>query len=431
MSSSGQGTVHGLEQPVEEIVTPGFLHIGAVAGGRVSRRPLDLYEPPFSFTTAINSPAHGGRLAVPLSHCHTRRRSSRVQSATGLLTVITADLATWLPRSHNRKNKLSKGKPRDLNTPILNYLMKIHQPLLILLAFLAAMPFAHAQSKPKSADYVGQLSAKLEPTRVEVYKKVGPRELRLNIFEPEGHQATDRRACFVTIHGGGWTGLEPRRQYSFAAHFAGLGMLAISVEYRLVKPDSGTTVADCVKDGRSAVRYVRAHAAQLGIDPQKIVANGGSAGGHIAAGTALFEGVDEAGEDTSVSSVPNALVLFFPVIDTSQEGYGNKKIGTRWQDISPLHRVRAGTPPTLILHGTGDTVTPFKGAQAFRDAMLKAGNRCDLVVNEGGAHGYLMRDAKLYEQALRNTETFLVSLGFLPRGGAGSVTISTGAVCGD
>jgi acetyl esterase/lipase len=201
----------------------------------------------------------------------------------------------------------------------------------------------------------------------------------------------------------------------FAAHFARLGMVGISVEYRLAKPASGTTVFDCVRDGRSAMRYVRAHAAKLGIDPQKIVANGGSAGGHIAAGTALFDGVDEAGEDTSVSSTPNALVLYFPVIDTSPDGYGSAKIGARWREISPLHRVRPGVPPTIIFHGTGDTVTPFAGAQAFRDAMLQAGNRCELVAADGAAHGYLMRDRQLYEQALRQTEAFLASLEFLER----------------
>jgi acetyl esterase/lipase len=270
-------------------------------------------------------------------------------------------------------------------------------------------------AKGQALDHVGQLAAELEPTRVVVYKQAGGRDLHLNIFEPEGHQPTDRRACFLTIHGGGWTGLEPRRQYPFAAHFARLGMVGISVEYRLVKPASGTTVFDCVKDGRSAMRYVRTHATELGIDPQKIVANGGSAGGHIAAGTALFDGVDEAGDDTSVSSTPNAMVLYFPVIDTSQDGYGSAKIGARWREISPLHRVRPGVPPTILFHGTGDTVTPFAGAQAFRDAMLQAGNRCELVPTEGAAHGFLMRDRTLYEQTLRQTEAFLASLGFVER----------------
>ena len=266
----------------------------------------------------------------------------------------------------------------------------------------------------KQPDYVGQLAAKLEPTRKVIYKKIGSRELVLNVFEPAGHKTSDRRACFLSIHGGGWSGLDPRRQFPFAAHFAKCGMVGISVQYRLANPKAGVSVFDCVKDARSAARYVRAHAAELGVDPQRVVANGGSAGGHLAAATALFEGVDESADDTSVSPVPNALVLCFPVIDTSREGYGNARLGDRWQEISPLHRVKPGVPPTLIFHGTGDSVTPFKGAQAFHEAMLKAGNRCELVVNEGGVHGYLMRDRALYEDALQKTETFLRSLKLLP-----------------
>lgn len=281
---------------------------------------------------------------------------------------------------------------------------------------IGLVSYTIAQTKPaKALDYVGQLAAKLEPTRVVVYKKVGDRELHLNVFEPEGLRRTDRRACFFTIHGGGWAGLGPYRQYPFAAHFAELGMVGIAVEYRLFKPGSGTTVFDCVKDSRSAMRYVRSHAAELGIDPQKIIANGGSAGGHLAAGTALFDGVDAAGEDTSVSCVPNAMVLYFPVIDTSKEGYGAAKIGPRWRELSPVHHVRPGVPPTLILHGTGDTVTPFEGAQAFHDAMIEAGNRCELVPTEGAGHGFLMRDRAQYEAALGETESFLVSLGLLEK----------------
>lgn len=263
---------------------------------------------------------------------------------------------------------------------------------------------------PKKGDAVDEMAQKTVPSREVVYKKAGNRELRLFVFEPQGLKPGDRRSCFVTIHGGGWTGLSPKRQYPVADCFAKLGMVAISVEYRLVQKGSGTDVFDCVKDARSAVRYVRSHADQFGIDPQKIVVNGGSAGGHLAAGTALFDGIDEAGEDRSASCMPNALVLYFPVIDTSGAGYGNAKIGTRWKEISPLHRVRPGVPPTIVFHGTGDTVTPFAGAKAFDEAMHAAGNRCELFVNEGGAHGYLMRDRKLFDETMVRTAEFLHSL---------------------
>ena len=276
-------------------------------------------------------------------------------------------------------------------------------------------PAARSAAKKGMASTLKQLGEVGEPTRRVVYKTVGERKLELHVFEPAGHTAADRSTCFVAIHGGGWVGGEPSRFYPFAAHFAKLGCVGVGVEYRLAKKGSDVTVFDCVKDGRSAVRYLRQHAGELGIDPEKIIVSGGSAGGHVAAGTALFDGVDEVGEDVKVSCVPNALVLYFPVIDTSKEGYGNARCGDRWQELSPLHRVKAGLPPTLVLHGTADTTTPFKGAKAFEEAMRKAGNRCDLIVHEGGKHGYLLSGPEVFNQAMRQTEDFLKSLKLLDR----------------
>jgi acetyl esterase/lipase len=286
---------------------------------------------------------------------------------------------------------------------------------LLLLAAGSAL-VAQTATKPTPApNYVGQLSAKIEPARRIVYKKIADRELHLDVFEPKDLKPGDQRPCFVSIHGGGWTSGAPRSMYRFAQHCTELGMVAISVEYRLYKAKTDITVFECVKDARSAMRYVRAHAKELGIDPQKIAVNGASAGGHLAAATAMFP-FDEPGEDTSVSCVPNAMLLFSPVIDTSTEGYGNAKIGERWEELSPAHKVRAGLPPTIVFHGTGDTTTPFKGAQLFSDAMLRAGNQCELVKQEGAIHTYMFKDAALYEDTLRRMDAFFKQIGFVPAG---------------
>lgn len=287
--------------------------------------------------------------------------------------------------------------------------------LCVILASSPLLAQNATEKKPApKPDHVGSLAEALEPTRSIVYKKVGDRELVLHIFEPEGFAAGDKRPCFHIIHGGGWQGMEPRRMFPFAHDMAKrFGMVGISVQYRLYNPTTGVTVFDCVKDARSSVRYVRSHAQELGIDPDRIVVSGGSAGGHLAVATALFDGVDEAGEDTSVSCRPDALILLFPVIDTSAEGYGQKKIGERWQELSPVHHVRPGLPPTLTFHGTGDTTTPFAGAKSFHEQMLAAGNRSEQVVNEGGVHGYLMREKQLYEETIAKSGAFLGELGWL------------------
>jgi acetyl esterase len=285
-------------------------------------------------------------------------------------------------------------------------------PRLLLLAALATATLS-AQTQIKKPDAVDQMAAKLTPTRTVVYKRAGEKELSLHILEPAGHKTTDTRPCFITIHGGGWTGGNPQRMYPFAAHYVQQGLVGISVQYRLHNAKTGVSVYDCVKDARSAVRYVRSHAAELGIDPQKIIVSGGSAGGHLAAATALFDKVNENGEDLSISTTPNALVLLFPVIDTSKEGYGQAKIGDTWQQLSPVHHVRAGLPPTITFHGTGDTVTPFIGAKNFHKAMHKAGNKSELVIHVGGVHGYLMRDQKLFDETLVRSDAFLSSLNLL------------------
>ncbi len=269
-----------------------------------------------------------------------------------------------------------------------------------------------AKPKTRSLDYAGQRAAELEPDRMIVYKRVGDRELKLHVFLPEGWNASDRLPCFHIIHGGGWQGMSPHRMYPFAADFAKrYGMVAVAPEYRLYKPDKSVTVFDCVEDARSSVRYVRSHAAELGIDPDRIAVAGASAGGHLAVATAQFDSVNAESDDLSVSCEPNALVLFFPVIDTSAEGYGQAKIGERWKELSPVHHVRKGLPPTITFHGTGDTTTPFAGAKSFHEQMLAAGNRSELVIDDGGVHGYLMRQEKPYTEAVEKAAAFLAEVG--------------------
>ncbi len=254
----------------------------------------------------------------------------------------------------------------------------------------------------------------LRPTRKVVYKSVADRQLQLHVFEPPDHQPTDKRPVFLAIHGGGWTGGSAPGFYPFAAHFADRGMLGISLEYRLLRDKPGTTVFDCVRDARSAVRWIRENSAELGADPDRVVVMGGSAGGHLAVATALFADVNEATDHRGVSAQPNAMILMYPVIDTSADGYGQAKIGHRWRELSPLHQVRGGLPPALIFHGTADAVTPFPGAEQFHHKSMAAGNTSQLVIHPGGRHGYLIFDEAEFDRSLQRMEQFLVDFGQLP-----------------
>ena len=250
-----------------------------------------------------------------------------------------------------------------------------------------------------------------QPTRKIQYKKIGDVTLHLHAFEPDGHQASDKRPAIVFFFGGGWVGGSPKQFYPQSEHLAERGMVAYCAEYR-VRKQHGTTPFECVADGKSAVRYIRQHAAELGVDPDRIAAGGGSAGGHVAACTGVIEGFDEQGEDAEVSSVPNALVLFNPVIDTSKKGYGHERLKERYKEISPVEHVTKSTPPTVLFQGDADTTTPPLGARLFNERMQELGRRCELVEFPGAKHGFFNR-GEAYMQTLAATDQFLTSLGYL------------------
>lgn len=250
-----------------------------------------------------------------------------------------------------------------------------------------------------------------EPTVVQerqiVYKSTPQGDLNLHVFSCDGGS---KRPAIVFFFGGGWVGGTPQQFFPHCRHLAALGMVAISAEYR-VRSRHGTTPFECVADGKSAVRYIRTHAKELGVDRRRIVAAGGSAGGHVAACTATLDAYNDPNEDASVSSKPNAMVLFNPVVDTTKLGYGADRFADDPTVLSPVHHVGAGLPPTLIFHGTADTTVPFENVERFCEAMRQAGNECTLVPFEGKKHGFFNYnredDHRSYHETVARMGTFL------------------------
>ncbi len=184
-----------------------------------------------------------------------------------------------------------------------------------------------------------------------VYKTVDEIQLKLHVFRPKDKDSAERLPAIVFFFGGGWNGGTPRQFFPQSDYLASRGMVAISAEYR-TKNNGGVTPFECVNDAKSAIRYVRAHAERLGIDPNKLAAGGGSAGGHLAAATGTLKGLEAKGEDIAVSSRPNAMVLFNPVYDNGPDGYGYSRVKDRYREISPMHNISAGTPPAIVFFGT-------------------------------------------------------------------------------
>ena len=196
-------------------------------------------------------------------------------------------------------------------------------------------------------------------------------------------------------------------------------MVAMSAEYR-VKSRNQTTPKECVEDGKSAIRWVRKHATELGIDPNRIAAGGASAGGHVAAAAGTVDSFDAASEDLSVSSRPDALVLFNPVFDNGPGGFGHSRVKAYWQDISPLHNISESAPPTIVFLGTEDEYIGAEVAVRYKELMDQSGVRCDLHLYPEQAHGFFNPDRKngYFEKTLKTMDKFFTSLDFLdPKSG--------------
>ena len=259
----------------------------------------------------------------------------------------------------------------------------------------------------------------MEGARVEVYKTVGETKLNLYLFGPA---AATNAPAIVFFFGGGWSKGSPQQFEEQCRYLAKRGMVAITADYR-VETRQRVKPTQCLADARSAIRWVRANAARLGIDPHRIAAGGGSAGGHLAAATATISAFDEPGEDQNISATPNALVLFNPAlvlapmeglkVSVSPERVSAERFGTKPENISPAHHVKAGTSPTIIFHGRADKTVPFTTAEAFAAKMKAAGNRCELVGYEGQSHGFFNQEPWL-AKTTAEMDKFLVSLGWLP-----------------
>ncbi|WP_345006809.1 alpha/beta hydrolase [Snuella lapsa] len=244
-----------------------------------------------------------------------------------------------------------------------------------------------------------------------VYKSVDTIKLHLHIYRPQNFNKNKIYNCIVFFHGGGWNGGNYKAFQRQSRYLASRGMIAISVEYRL-RNVHGTTPFDAVEDAKSAIRYVRKHAKDLSINPDMIASGGGSAGGHLAAACGNIDGLESRNEDLSISSKPNALVLFNPVYDNSKNGYGYARMNGRYQKISPLHNITKGAPPTIVFFGTNDKTTPVASSKLYEKKMKAIGSRCDLFLYEGAEHSFFNK-GEYFIDTLRKTDAFLMSLGYL------------------
>lgn len=268
-----------------------------------------------------------------------------------------------------------------------------------------------------------------EPTAPEqqVYKTVDGRELKVDVFRPAGPAPARGFPAIAFFHGGGWAYGGPEEFHPACRRYAGKGVAAFSFAYRLSiradgkVPHPRITPIESVKDARSALRWLRTHAAALHIDPNRIAASGQSAGGQLALSTALIDKINEETDDPAVRPAPDALILYSSNVNTL-EAWVDMLLGDRrgeiWS-ISPHHNLKAGLPPLLAFHGKDDCTVPFWVVRRFVGKAKSLGNEVELVPIEGRKH-YLGDADQEYgryfdEKVMERTDAFLAARGWIKK----------------
>lgn len=245
------------------------------------------------------------------------------------------------------------------------------------------------------------------------FKATPHRELRVTVYFPSDWRKRDRRPAIVFFFGGGWRTGNPLQFAHQSEYLAHRGMVAACADYRVKGKDAVGPKA-CVEDAKSAVRWLRANYDRLGIDPERIVAGGGSAGGHLAACTALTPDIVGEKEDSSISSKACALVLFNPVLNfvgvpTLMERVDHDEELARL--ISPTVHLQSGSPPAILFYGALDRL--LSQGEAFAKQSTALGNRAELYITADQNHGFFNK-APFQDETLQRADRFLTSLGLLP-----------------
>lgn len=248
-----------------------------------------------------------------------------------------------------------------------------------------------------------------------VYKKLPEGDLNAHFFFPPGFDHTiERRSVIVFLHGGMWDISAPTQFIPHCHHFASRGMIAVTAEYRTEAKLNGGPI-EAAEDAKTAISFLRYHASQMGVDPERIIICGAAAGAHAALCAALHPHTN-----TEIPSpVPQGMVLFGPVSDTSPRGGIKSELFATPKEAkthSPLnHLPQKGLPPCLIFHGEADRMVPLDQSIKFVKKYSKKKNKCDLVDFRGAGHTFFNfnSDERNYALTLRSMDYFLVDLGIL------------------
>jgi acetyl esterase/lipase len=260
-----------------------------------------------------------------------------------------------------------------LLTPLLTALLLLSPDLIL------------AQEKPAAA-----ASAKTLPGKVYTYKQSAGKPRNMEIHFPPNHDpAKSKVPGLILFHGGGWTGGTLDQFRAACAYFASRGLVCATAEYRMVNKDEAAKLPNgesrksiCVTDAKSAIRWFKQHAGELGIDPARIITGGGSAGGHISALATMNPGLNDPADPKDINTSVVAYLWFNPAFSPADD---------KDPEIDILKHLKADLPPAIVFFGDQDSWK--KGWDQAQAKWQSLGTKSiELQIAPGQAHSFFNKE---------------------------------------
>jgi acetyl esterase/lipase len=295
-----------------------------------------------------------------------------------------------------------------------------------ILFFVATLAFAQL---PPAVDWAVHAQNEYQVFPNVTYLTASGYESKLDVYQRRG---AGTHPTLIFFHGGGWIRGTKEGSAMSILPWLEMGWNVVNVEYRMARV---ALAPAAVEDGLCALRFAVAQAKTYGIDTNRIVVSGESAGGHLALTTGMipesagFTNVCAGGGfNTSESAVPKvaAIVNWYGITDVADllAGSNSKSYAVQWlgslpnreelaRSVSPITYVRPGLPPILSIQGDADPIVPYSQNVRLRDALTKAGDSVELLTIPGGGHGNFKPDER--------TKIYLKIREFLAKNGLGGV----------
>lgn len=241
-----------------------------------------------------------------------------------------------------------------------------------------------------------------------IYKEIDGWKLPMDIYYPKGYDPQKQYPAVVCIHGGAWKALVNKASWTgnfmnkHAMFIAQNGAIGIAISYRSLGQEGKPELSDLIRDCRSAIRYLRIHSREYGINVDKIAAWGDSAGGHLAACLGTIDEYNHSEEDNNVNASVNLVIACNPILyltDSRWISYCNvngdvsdKERTAKAKSVSPYYHIDSTTPPFLLMHGEMDTIVNPWHSKEFCSRMQEYNRPCELTILPKARHAFILWD---------------------------------------